>query len=395
VAFLIFIFLCLFFANPISATPDIKIIDYSVKTPEWIQIKNNSSESVDLTGWYFQDASGNQQLLSKQYKCISANSTQVFTYSRFLNDTGDSLALHGGEVDNLGAINITQKDQPVGTSICEFCEFTYSVWGSCSSDNIQTRTAKLISTNECIGTSEPTTQSCTYNPPIPTPSDGTITLTEFMPYTGDEWAEIYNKDSVTVNLDGWSIYDSENKIFDIGSTISAKSYLVIDLPKYKLNDTGDSIILKNRTGDIIAQYNYPSGKYINTEISWSFVSNAVWCQANYTPGSSNAQDCYSAPTATLTPTTTLTPTPTPDSTKYIPDESATASAIIEPKTEPSFLSPTSTPKPTPTVINGLVLGESTTFSAKPQKNYLPLILIISGGLLLTSPIIINKIKSKK
>ena len=387
--FLIFLFLCLISPSSISAESSVQITQYSSKgSNEWIEIFNNSSDSINLSGWSFKDADTNPKSLSG---CISPNSNKIFDYYQFLNDKeGETLSLYnqkGELVQNYGNLEIIQKDKPTVTSTCELCSYTYSDWIACSSSGTQTRTY-TSSPDSCFGTPEITSQSCTYNPPIPTPSKGTTSLTEFMPYTSYEWAEVYNSDDKTVDLSGWSIYDNEAKIIDIGGTIPAKSFLKISLSgaSRKLDDTGDSIILKNKTGDIITQYTYPSGKYINAEVSWSYIFGS-WCQADYTPGSSNAQNCYSSPTSP-------TPTPTPDSTKYIADEDATASAIIEPKTEESFLSPTSTEEPTPTTT-GLILGDTDSSSSTAKKNYFPLILIVSGGLLLTSPALINKLKPKK
>ena len=276
------------------------------------------------------------------------------------------------------------------------CVYNYSSWSECTSSSTQTRTATLTSTSECIGTSEVTTQNCTYDATIINPTSGII-FNEFMPYKNFEWIEIFNDNNVGVKLDNWSIYDSDGKIFDINNLIiESKKYKIIEWSGYKLNDSGDSVSLYNNYNSVISQYSYPTGKYINDNISWSYI-NGSWCQAEITKNTSNASSCYSAPTLTPTPTIINSPTPTflitptalpTDKNLYQLDETATASAIFTPIEE-------NIPQTTPTIsskpiTSNLVLGQTTT----AKKNYLPLTFIVSGGFLLMSPILIDKFKKK-
>lgn len=113
------------------------------------------------------------------------------------------------------------------------------------------------------------------------------------------------------------------------------------------------------------------------------------------------------PTSTPIPTPTLTPTPTPTKiptitptpTKIptptikitptkIPTE-ATISAILEPTQIPEV---TETPTVMATPTSGETLGDATQSATK--KNFLPLIFIVLGGILLLTPLIISKIKKQ-
>ena len=116
-----------------------------------------------------------------------------------------------------------------------------------------------------------------------------------------------------------------------------------------------------------------------------------------TKNNSNVSSCYQTSTqtptitltTTITPTSKITPTAIPtDRNLYELDESATASAVFTPTEESGFYNtPTISISP---IISNLVLGETIT----AKKNYLPLVFIVSGGLLLISPLIFDKLKKK-
>lgn len=98
-----------------------------------------------------------------------------------------------------------------------------------------------------------------------------------------------------------------------------------------------------------------------------------------TPTPTNTPTNISTLTKIITPTIKLTLTPTP--------KTATISAILEP-TQISEITEIPTITLIPTI--GEILGESTKSATK--KNFLPLIFIILGGILLLTPLIISKIK---
>lgn len=368
--FLILLFFLLF-PHPVFATSNIQITDYSVKAPEWIQITNSSSELTDVSGWYFKDASGNNKILDG---CISPNSTKVYEYSGFLNDTGESLSLYdktNSLIQDLGVINITQKDKPSSSSTCV----------------IPTNTP----TPTTVPTSTPTpTNTPTPDPAVTNPSNG-INLTEFMPYSDPEWLEIYNANDYPVKLVSWKVEDLDGNVKNIDSlSIPAKGYAIFE-PKSLIfdNNSNEKIIFRNQDNKIINEFSYNKGQ-LTLDRSWSLI-NGNWCQSSITKGYGNVTSCYTTPTNTPTPSATPTPDPNTDTSKYT--SAATESAIIEPTHESSFLTPTAT-VPTSTATSGLILGGDTTNTTK-KRNYLPLILIIGGGILLISPTIITKIKSKK
>ncbi len=99
-----------------------------------------------------------------------------------------------------------------------------------------------------------TLQSATSTEPI------RVRINEFLPQPNDgekEWIELYNESSVSADIHGWTIEDGTGKIATVSSTpIDAQGFSVIELVSSKLNNSGDSIILKNLFGDVIHTVHY-------------------------------------------------------------------------------------------------------------------------------------------
>lgn len=251
------------------------------------------------------------------------------------------------------------------------CVYEYSSWGSCDSSNNQTRVVNSYTPSDCEGTPI-LSQSCTYDSTVVNPISG-ISLTEFMSYSSIEWIELYNNNDYDVKLVAWKIEDSSANTRNISElTIKSKSYATYDFTLLLNNSDSDKLILYNQDQKIIDSYQYPTGKF-DLEKSWSKNDNN-WCQTNLSKGQSNYQ-CYSAPTSTPTSTPIPTTAPTNEPIKETPS--------IEPT--PIITEDTSTPS----TSSGLILGDS---SLPVKQNFLPIILIFGGAILLLSPLIISKLK---
>ncbi|MFA6427225.1 MAG: lamin tail domain-containing protein [Candidatus Magasanikbacteria bacterium] len=88
-----------------------------------------------------------------------------------------------------------------------------------------------------------------------------VVINEFMvdPANDDgEWIELYNPTSTAFDLSGFELYDTVGKIATISSTIEPLGFLVIELSSSKLNNDGDSIILKDAQGNILDEIIYGS-----------------------------------------------------------------------------------------------------------------------------------------
>jgi hypothetical protein len=88
----------------------------------------------------------------------------------------------------------------------------------------------------------------------------TIILNEIVsdPADGDvEWIELYNPQTTSIDLTGWTIIDASEKSTTLdGLSIASDGYLVIENPKGKLNNDGDCVTLLDPTGNSIDQMSY-------------------------------------------------------------------------------------------------------------------------------------------
>ncbi len=84
-----------------------------------------------------------------------------------------------------------------------------------------------------------------------------LIINEFMPYSsGHDWVEIYNNDTIAIDLAGWSINDSIDNTKAIESgIIEPGSHFYVDVVNM-LNKDDDTIQLINVLGEIISQYSY-------------------------------------------------------------------------------------------------------------------------------------------
>jgi len=96
------------------------------------------------------------------------------------------------------------------------------------------------------------------------PSD--IAINEFVsdPIDGEEeWIELYNKKEEEIDLNDWQIEEDSGGITKISGKIPSCGFFVVEKIKGYLNNSGDTIILRDKNGRIIDQATY--GDYGNKE----------------------------------------------------------------------------------------------------------------------------------
>jgi DNA/RNA endonuclease YhcR with UshA esterase domain len=99
----------------------------------------------------------------------------------------------------------------------------------------------------------------------PTPN---IIVSEFLaaPDTEqDEWVELKNMDDTVVDLTDWTLEDESGKQTILEGTIEPAAFFLVVKPNGKLNNGGDSIIVKNELGEEMLSLTYgndevPAGK---------------------------------------------------------------------------------------------------------------------------------------
>ncbi|MFH1286174.1 MAG: lamin tail domain-containing protein [Candidatus Magasanikbacteria bacterium] len=96
--------------------------------------------------------------------------------------------------------------------------------------------------------------------PAPTTTPVFLAINEFLPNpsTGTEWIELYNPSTNTINITDWILEDGVGHIASLVSSIDPNKFLSIELSSSKLNNSGDSIILKDKSGNTIDTVSYGS-----------------------------------------------------------------------------------------------------------------------------------------
>ncbi|MEX2514780.1 MAG: lamin tail domain-containing protein [Candidatus Paceibacterota bacterium] len=108
-----------------------------------------------------------------------------------------------------------------------------------------------------------------------------------------EWIELYNNSEVPQDVSGWYFRDdTETGTVSISAgntkpattTVPAEGWLVVYMQKAFLNNTGDTFMLKDDSGEVVDEYTYGEGEYCEKEPS-----------PNATNTTAASGDCNSVP----------------------------------------------------------------------------------------------------
>lgn len=261
----------------LAANSDIVINEigaYEGSGHEWIEIWNKGSEQVDLTGWKFWENSINHGLSvsstdavvsAGEYAVIVQDASQfILDYPFFagsvfdsswgsLNESGEEIGLKdagGNFVEQFTYISAPGYSLQRRDSF--LADYTNANWVEHASSN----TVGALNVFASVITT-------TFTPTSSTPvSFLSVKINEFVsdPETGDEWVELYNNSGSSLDLSGGYICDSRNTTSTckvISGTIGPNGWLKIDLQTDSyLNNTGDSVILKDTEGNTVDQVVY-------------------------------------------------------------------------------------------------------------------------------------------
>ncbi len=135
-----------------------------------------------------------------------------------------------------------------------------------------------------------------------------VVLNELMPHPspGSDWIEIYNPTDNNIDLSNWILVDSTSTMKTLSGSISAKGFVTFDVTN-RLNNSGDSIYLKDSSSTTIDNYSYSLDPGINKSIGRNPDGGSWTTLASSSKGTSNGQ---TPPTANPTPAPTSTTNPT-------------------------------------------------------------------------------------
>jgi len=103
--------------------------------------------------------------------------------------------------------------------------------------------------------------------------------------SGNEWVELYNPNSVAVNLNGWNLTNNGSNKYSLTQTINPYSYLVIQFSSQWLVNSNEFVILngnsevdrtptKNDLADSSKSWQrIPNGVDTNSDGDWQFLEN--------------------------------------------------------------------------------------------------------------------------
>lgn len=191
-----------------------------------------------------------------------------------------------------------------------------------------------------------------------------VVINEFLPnpegVDSNEWVELYNSDSNSIDLSDYFFDDDSDFTSDSGNSakvaltglLSSQSTCYWELSTY-LNNNGDTPTLFHTDGSVVDSYSYAEpieGK------SYARIPDGGAWQTDQAPTKSSTRCVDLAPTPTPSPTSS--PTPPPTSTPAATDTPTPAKTPTPTPTPTPKLLLTPTKKPTPTLALNATAGAS-------------------------------------
>lgn len=260
---------------------------YEKTDSEWIEIFNSGPDSVDITDWKFYEGTTNHGLSAFQGDlniepgefAVIAQKADIFLQEKnfsgtlldsswgTLKEDGEEIGLKDGAGNALelftyiGAPNFSLERVNPDNS-----DFGSANWKEHPAGN----TAGYKNSVWEYTPPQETSPSQADTPPSPpgssggggsisSPREGDVVINEFVsdPADGEEeWIELFNKSSNAVALDGWSLEEGSERKTPLSGILLSRGFFVIEKPVGNLNNTGDSIFLKDPRETIIDQVTY-------------------------------------------------------------------------------------------------------------------------------------------
>ncbi len=272
---------------------------------EWIELYNNCPVTVDIGGWKIKDNNGaggtftipdGETMSAGTYFTIATDSTGFDTLYGYapdisgslpaLNNTGDALTL---EDSNGNAMDAVAWEGGAGAGVP-------TGWGSASAPSASTGSS-IVRSDETADTdtySDWTTASNDGDPQTQSGSSVKVVFSEVFydtPGTDsvEEWIELYNNSSSSVDIGGWTITDNNDTgstyTIPSGESIAAGGYYTIavntagfyNLYSYNpnltggipsLNNSGDALILKDGSSNVKDTVAWEGGAAAGVPTGW-------------------------------------------------------------------------------------------------------------------------------
>ncbi len=256
---------------------------------EFIELHNISAEAVDLTGWYLSDATSKVYELDNS---ISANG-YVVVYreesSIALNNGGDTVQLYQPDDSLLEEIEyIESAEEDVVYALNDSNEWQWSLTATPGRSNVISE----MDSNEETETDSSEKDVAEDEEIISYEYSEDIKLSELLPDpegsdATDEWIEIVNQGSKTINLQGWQLADS-SKTYTINDSLEVTSneyytFLVTETG-ISLNNSGETVYLLDPANETMDEIEYEKA---NTGESYAKLNDEWFWTSVLTPNEAN------------------------------------------------------------------------------------------------------------
>lgn len=266
---------------------------------EFIELYNDSNESVDLAGWMLSDASTKEYTLSGtigggQYKTIYRSDSSIA-----LNNTADAAELY--QPDGTLLDSVEYEDSAADDTSYAIDSKGIWYWTTSLTSGRENLITEVESSEEIEDPEDPAendNEEIELDPSYEYSDD--IELSELLPDpegsdATDEWIELANTGNSAVNLFGWQIADaSKTYVIEESLELGAGEYYYVSVTETKLslNNSGETITLYDPANDVMDEVEYPAAE---TGESYARISGTWQWTSQLTPGEVNQ---FSASAAT-------------------------------------------------------------------------------------------------
>ena len=262
---------------------------------EWIELKNTTNESINLSGWTLQSVDGNINIglagiIGPQglYLLERTDNNSVpeieagAIYKGVLNNTGGHLQLYDSENNSIDQVNFSSTWPAGNAATHQTMEKINGTWYT--SQKAGGTPGKQNSFGVAVAVTAPTPKVISgiiINEVLPNPKTADQT---------DEWIELYNTNDVSVAISGWKLQDtggaSTTYTIPKNTFMAAHGYVVLKRPvtKITLNNDVDGLRLLSPSGTVVDTMEYTKTvtdqSYNKTPLDWQW-------SATPTPGKTN------------------------------------------------------------------------------------------------------------
>ncbi len=270
---------------------------YESSGQEWIEIVNISSDPVDITGWSFWEDETNHGLKlvqgadmildPQEFAIIVQKDTDFLTaYPQVsttiidsawgsLKESGESIGLKNN--DGVLVEEFTYIAAPdfslerIDSNLQDYSSNNWKEHHDSNSIGVQNSASIMVSSTpeDAQTEEEPTSKpedvtdvkeddNGTGISFVPT-NPGAVLINEFVsdPQDGQyEFIELFNTTEDDIDMTGWWLQDGSETHTPLEGTLSSRAYILIEQPKGKLNNSGDMVVLRDLTGNIVDQITY-------------------------------------------------------------------------------------------------------------------------------------------